>query len=235
MSLALDLLAPRRCVCCRAYDTWLCAPCADSLRTHTDQVCYYCKETPTSYGNLCSNCRGAAALRSIYVGTHHTGAQQHLLARVIYHYKYYFIEELAEPLGTLLAHSATTSALPVPDVIIPVPLHRRRLRWRGFNQSAHLATALSSALARPLTIPVVTDLLVRTRYTTPQVARGTRSARLHNLRNAFAVTRPADVRGTRILLVDDIATTGTTLLECGTVLARAGARSVDAIVLARGL
>jgi len=113
------------------------------------------------------------------------------------------------------------------DVIIPVPLHASRQRERGFNQAELIAQLLSvdsSIPARPL--------LKRVRYTTTQTALD-RAERMENLHNAFRLRKKADVRALRVLLVDDVLTTGSTLSECARVLKRAGALSVHAATAAR--
>ena len=114
------------------------------------------------------------------------------------------------------------------DVIIPVPLHPARLRTREFNQSLLLADQLGRNLSRP----VSATNLIRTALTDPQTALS-RQARLRNLRNAFTIRRPHDLAGKRILLVDDVFTTGTTLNECAKTLRKAGSGQVFALTLAR--
>ena len=113
------------------------------------------------------------------------------------------------------------------DVIVPVPLHPARQRERGFNQASLLAELLSAQTSIP-----VKPLLERTRYTTTQTALD-RSERMENLHNAFRLRKNADVRGLRVLLIDDVLTTGSTLSECARVLKRAGATSVHAATAAR--
>ena len=133
---------------------------------------------------------------------------------------------MAKPLGRLMI-----SALPQgvdTDVIIPVPLHPTRLRAREFNQSLLLADQLSRHLARP----VSATNLVRTAATDPQTTLS-RQERLRNLRNAFEIRRPSDLSGKRILLIDDVFTTGATLNECARSLRNAGAGPVFALTLAR--
>ena len=123
--------------------------------------------------------------------------------------------------------SALPSRIDV-DVIIPVPLHPARLRAREFNQSLLLADQLSHHLVRP----VSPTNLVRITATDPQTTL-TRQARLRNLRKAFDVRRPQDLAEKRILLVDDVFTTGTTLNECAKTLLKAGTGPVFALTLAR--
>jgi len=113
------------------------------------------------------------------------------------------------------------------DVIVPVPLHPARQRERGFNQACLLAELLSAQTSIP-----AKPLLERTRYTTTQTALD-RSERMENLHNAFRLRKNADVRGLRVLLVDDVLTTGSTLNECARVLKHAGAFSVHATTAAR--
>src|SRR5437867_9249565 len=113
------------------------------------------------------------------------------------------------------------------DVIVPVPLHATRQRERGFNQASLLATLLSAQTSIP-----AKPVLERIRYTTTQTALD-RSERMENLHNAFRLRKNADVRGLRVLLIDDVLTTGSTLSECARVLKRAGAISVHAATAAR--
>ena len=113
------------------------------------------------------------------------------------------------------------------DVIIPVPLHASRQRERGFNQAKLIAQLLSVDSSIP-----AKPLLKRVRYTTTQTALD-RAERMENLHNAFRLRKKADVRALRVLLVDDVLTTGSTLSECARVLKRAGALSVHAATAAR--
>lgn len=132
---------------------------------------------------------------------------------------------LAEFLGDELPLKASDY-----DVVIPVPLHWRRLWWRGFNQAALLA----GEVARRLGLPLDTTSMIRIRRTSPQTARH-HDERIKNVRRAFAVTNPERVKGRRVLIVDDVMTTGATVDECARVLIRAGAMSVDVFTLARVL
>ncbi len=124
--------------------------------------------------------------------------------------------------------------LPLPtadyDLIVPVPLHPARLRWRGFNQAALLGRALARRMQRPLEA----DTLIRIRATPSQTANDRRE-RYRNVRDAFAVKRPEKIAHRRVLLIDDVMTTGATVDECARTLLSAGARRVDVLALARVL
>lgn len=133
---------------------------------------------------------------------------------------------MAKPLARLMI-SALPGEIDI-DMIIPVPLHPSRLREREFNQSLLLADQLSRHLARPVSAAT----LVRITATDPQTTLP-RQARLQNLRKAFAVRRPENLKEKRILLVDDVFTTGTTLHECAKALRQAGSGPVFALTLAR--
>ena len=143
-------------------------------------------------------------------------------------FKYRSKVVLADSLGMLLAQ-----ALPRDldtDLLMPVPLHPNRLRQREFNQSLLLADCISPVLQRPVSY----RNLVRTIDTDPQTILP-RSARLQNLRKAFALRDPDEVIGRRVLLIDDVFTTGTTVNECAKVLLKAGAGEVTVLTLARSV
>ena len=114
------------------------------------------------------------------------------------------------------------------DLLVPVPLHPTRLRTREFNQSLLLAEQLGRYLKRPVSAAV----LVRVLATDPQTTL-TRKERLRNLRQAFAVQNAESFVGRRVLLIDDVYTTGATLNDCAKVLLKGGASSVSALTLAR--
>jgi len=114
------------------------------------------------------------------------------------------------------------------DLIVPVPLHPARLREREFNQSLLLA----DLLGRQLQLPVVATVLVRVLAAAPQTTL-TRQERLHNLRQAFAIRNAEVLAGRRVLLIDDVFTTGTTVNQCAKSLLKAGVLSVSVLTLAR--
>jgi len=142
--------------------------------------------------------------------------------------KYGHRQALAAPLARVM-HTAAAGRVDLTafDALVPVPLHRQRRRERGFNQAAALADGLGRAVGRP----VLRRVLVRVRPTPPQT--GDKTARRRNVRGAFAVPAPGAVREKRLLLIDDVFTTGATAEECARVLRRAGAAAVGVYTLAR--
>ena len=153
------------------------------------------------------------------------GAYEGVLRELIHLYKYARIRTLARPLGDLLA-----AALPRDEewnVLVPVPLHWRRQWKRGFNQSELLARAI----ARRTALPVVNAL--RRAHATLTQAGLSNTSRRRNVAAAFRCKRPGAVAGKRVLLIDDVMTTGSTAAACALVLKRAGANKVALLTAAR--
>ncbi len=220
----LNAIVPKRCLGCAKFDTWLCDCCHTTLPILTEQHCPICKKATTPLGQVCLKCNKDIYIDSVFIISTFDSS---LLRNLIHYLKYKFIKEISNPLGLLIAQTLMNYHIPSPDLIIPVPLHKRRLRWRGFNQSELLAQSVG------LTIPIDTISLIRTKYTTSQVKVKSRKKRIDNIKNAFCVVEPLKIRGKSILLVDDVITTGSTLEECAKVLKKAGAKKVNALVLAR--
>jgi len=129
------------------------------------------------------------------------------------------------------------SSLPLPDLIIPVPLHDRRLRWRGFNQSLVMANYLGQELIPNLEIEIFDKIILRSKHTRPQMTIRNRRERIQNVANVFVFNKTEEninlIKNKKVLLIDDITTTGSTLFECAKVLKQNGAKKVYGIVLAR--
>lgn len=194
----------------------ICCPCCGrpfpsslTLKYSPDHVCGPCRLHRPAYTRAWSLYRYSPPLRD-----------------AIHLFKYQKKVALADALGALMQRPLIDS-LPI-DVVIPVPLHPTRLREREYNQSLLLADRVSRAQHIPLSY----DNLIRSRDTPPQTEL-TRAVRLKNLRGAFAMRRPNDLAGKRILLIDDVFTTGATVNECAKTLRRAGAADVYACTLAR--
>jgi len=179
-----------------ALTRFRCASCEQLLR-HDAVFCASCHETVVE----CPSRAGPAY-------GHYGGA----LAHAIHRFKYLARPDLARPLGSLLARLDPIDV----DVIVPVPLHPRRLLERGYNQAALLATEMG----RSRGIPVAHRALRRLRHGQPQTGLD-RSQRLKNLADAFSLRQPNAVRGRRVLLIDDVRTTGATLAACSGALSDA--------------
>jgi ComF family protein len=233
----LDLLYPPRCYACRSPTAVqaLCAPCRQRIRSPVSPLCPICGVGFGTVGgdeHVCGLCLSRppyfrmARACTLYVSA---AERDDPLPTILHRYKYDGDVRLAKPLGDLLRERCP---LPVHnyDVVVPVPLHPSRLRWRGFNQ----ALLLLRPLARAARIAVDPFSLERIRATRPQVQLNETDRRA-NVTNAFAVVRPEHIRNARVLVVDDVYTTGATVNDCCRALRGAGARHVDVLVLARAM
>ncbi len=229
----LDTVLPARCLACGELidgEGSLCAGCWPTVSFLAPPLCDCCgfpfEYDPGPAEPLCAACIARPPVwrraRAVFV-------YDEFSRSLILNFKHGDRTWAAPAFGLWLAR-AGGELLGDVDLVAPVPLHRTRLFTRRYNQSALLAQALS----RRTGLPVVADLLVR-RRATPTQGRLSPLARRRNVRGAFAV-RPGNARvlaGRRILLIDDVLTTGATAGECARVLLRAGARAVDVLTLAR--
>lgn len=225
----LDLLFPPRCVACGTRGAVLCGECRARIQPPAPPRCPRCGAPLPGEGLRCAVCaagHGPQALdhliaASVYAGT----ARKAILAL-----KFEGQRRVARSLGELLA-AAVREAGERPDVIVPVPLHHSRLRARGYNQ----AELLARRCARLLGIPCRTDVLVRTRATPPQVGLSLVDRR-RNIAGAFALaggSRAAALTGQCIALLDDVATTSSTLDAAATALRGAGPAAILGLAVAR--
>ena len=237
----LDLVFPPFCpVCQRRLDEDrrdpLCGPCWNGLERIAPPICRVCGLPIPQFSSrptvppepTCGRCR-----RRPPVFTYARSATSYgdVVREAVHAFKFGGQRGLARPLGDLLA-ALVTADLPVHgvDLVVPVPLHPRRERERGFNQSLLLARRIS----RVCKAPVRADLLVRTAATRPQ-AELAADARRANVRDAFALRRPKEVSGRRVVVVDDIFTTGSTASACARCLKEGGAMSVGVLTVTRAL
>jgi competence protein ComFC len=235
----LDTLFPVQCLLCKQDDFWVCPKCLGKIKMLPAQVCPYCEKINIPGGKICPDCKEKFLAKNqvvpvdnliVAVKYNETG-----ISHIIHLFKYRFVSDLSRPFGKLLVKSLIENNSPVPDLIIPVPLHKRRLRWRGFNQSELLADYISQNLTPGFSIPVASDLIYRKRYTTAQMKIKNYEERKKNIKNAFGTRENMvyNLNNKNILLIDDIATTGSTFFECGRVLKAAGAGKIYSCVIAR--
>lgn len=226
----LDALLPIHCLGCGKEGSWICKACFTKIPARKDQQCPICERVITPDGRTCINCKTKSALDGMLCVTSYKIS---LVADAVHNFKYNFVDGLHVPLAKLLIKELHKSNLPIADILIPIPLHKRRLRWRGFNQSQLLAQYISQKLLSNLEIPLASDIILRKRYTKPQKEIQNKSERAANIKDAFAISDSEIIKDKTVFLIDDIATTGSTIKECAKILKDAGAKQVYAIVIAR--
>ena len=223
------LLAPGCAACETPLDAPtrgpVCAACWARIIPFTPPLCRHCGDPLPSWRvisvetSLCARCRRAPSAISC---ARAIGGYDGPLRAIVHALKYGSRRSVAVPLAALMRRECA-EALDGADVLVPVPLHGRRQRARGFNQAGELARGLDLpvrlALKRVRSTPSQTDLPAARRHA--------------NVRGAFRLRRGTDVRGLRVVLVDDVCTTGATLEACARVLRDAGAEDVRAVTAAR--
>lgn len=224
----LDLLFPPRCIFCRGRvdeDTAahsVCTPCATAV-ADPNRCCSRCAQPLIESEQSCTECAGrlfsftAACAVAEYKGT---------LKSTIHKYKYKGRKELAGPLGTLLARQIRRSGWPLPDAVVPVPLHQEKLLERGYDQALLLAQVVADELHVP-----VKKMLTRER-STPSQTKLTAVQRWENVADAFNASWDHEVPR-RVILVDDLLTTGATAHFAGRRLLQAGVGELYLAVVGR--
>ena len=224
---ALDFLFPRFCVGCGKEGDFICNSCRTELARIEAPVCPKCGKPQTNPSGqlLCSNCVDWAAdidgIRSAFrfEGTIRTA---------VHEFKYRNLRAIAGQLANLMGDYLTAEE-PIPcDVLVPVPLHPKRLRERGYNQSLLLVNELSKLTGSP----VNDSCLVRKVYNVPQAKTRSVEERRQNVIGIFASVNE-DLREKKVLLIDDVTTSGATLNACASALKNGGALSVWGLTLAR--
>lgn len=230
----LDIIFPRSCLRCGKGNDFVCRECFKTLQQLSFQMCPICEKAITIAGERCDLCKKTSIYnidKLIVAGNY----DDVFLSKLIHSYKYKFIRELSAPLGDFLLSSLKKWSFPIPDYIVPVPLHTRRLKWRGFNQANLLALHLSENIIPGLIVPTVQTALIRARNTIPQMKIKKYSGRINNVNEAFCFNSDLveNLTAANVLLVDDVCTTGSTIFECARILKNAKPRSITAAVLAR--
>jgi len=227
----LNLLFPIDCAGCGREDTWLCPDCLPNLPAYGNENCFFCGQK-YPLGKTCLVCASSHNLDGVFVCSDY---KNKIIAGLIKKLKYSFASELGEVLGEIavlffkkLIAGEKLKKFNLADwQVSPIPLHKKRLNWRGFNQTKIIAEYFAKRLDLEYQ-----DTLIRVKHKIPQ-ARLNGAERKKNIKDCFAWTGK-NLNKKNILLIDDVATTGSTLNEAAIILKLAGAEKVWGLVIAKG-
>lgn len=221
MNFFLDFLFPKKCVNCGRFGSYICKVCFSKVEFVQNPVCPVCGRQAIG-GKTHPGCRGRYKLDGLIAGIRYRGLVRKGIGKI----KYRWVWDIAETFVDLMVEPLWRFDMPVDFVLVPIPLHKKRKNWRGFNQ----AELICQILAKRFKVGWQ-DALVRVRETKTQVGLS-KDARRENIKDAFNLNGNRDIKGKNLILVDDVFTTGATMAEACKVLKKAGAGGVWAMVLA---
>ncbi len=250
----LDLIFPIECLGCGREGYWFCGDCFKEVKFKPKQYCLHCKKE-NDFGQFCPSCQIIYDLNGVLIAAFY---DELIIGRAIRSLKYHFIDGIADDLSKLMisfvdrllekgkvlksglasgvdwrsfkrAENLPQAILNFNDnLVVPVPLSKKRLRWRGFNQ----AELLAQRVAGKYGLALDNNSLVRIKHKKPQ-AKLDEIHRLENIKNCFE-WQGSKINKKNIILIDDVVTTGSTLNECAKVLKASGAGEVWGLVVAKG-
>ncbi len=222
----LDLVFPKACLNCKKEGFWLCPDCLELLRPKLEKECPVCRKAKEDV-LICPDCQDKSFLKGLWILTDYNPLTQKIIQAV----KYEFLTDLVGKLNGLTEkYFSLVPGWQKDFVLLPVPLSRKRYLERGFNQARLLAEMASQVLENK----VVSGILQRKVFSKPQ-AQLSAKERLVNVKGNFCMTKDGiNSKGEKIVLVDDVYTTGATMQECARILKENGFNEVWGLVLARG-
>jgi ComF family protein len=236
----IDLILPKECLVCGKEKTWLCPDCFLKINIINEESCFGCGQK-NKFGELCRSCRNKFYFDGLIGAVSYADP---IVEKIIKTFKYNFVKDLDIFLEKLLfiffthhlerisiAGIQEKNISPLLDqselIIIPVPLHYRRKNWRGFNQSE----LLGESFAQKYNFRYDNKNLIRIKNNKPQ-AKLSDKKRKNNIKNCFA-WKGEDLKDKNIILIDDVATSGSTLNECAKLLKYHGARKIWCLTVAK--
>ena len=226
----IDLVFPKQCLDCGREGSYLCEDCKKKIELNPKFYCVICK-TPTHWSTICQSCQNGFNLKAVWVAADYNNK---VLQELIHCLKYKYLEEIADDLSDLVRQYIIENKIFVNfnlnndnAIIVPVPLHKKRYLKRGFNQSELLAKNISDYFGIGKR-----NLLVRKINTASQINLK-RAERQNNVKNAFVAIEPVDLSNKKVILIDDVVTTGSTLNECALALKDVGFEQIYGLVIAQ--
>jgi competence protein ComFC len=232
----MNIIFPIKCLKCGRFidekaENYLCDMCFKLISIKKSFQCVGCKRN-IALGQTCLLCRKDNPLDQLLIASDYTNP---LLAKLIKIMKYNFVYSAGNQIFLIVEQylnwiKRKYDPFLEKPLLIPVPLHKKKLNFRGFNQ----AEIISSLIADSHDHKIDSNILIKTQKTKSQVEIKDRKERLGNIKGVFEIKETNRIRGRNILLIDDICTTGATLNECARVLKQNGATKVTGLVVARG-
>jgi len=228
-----DLLFPIKCLGCGKFQEFVCSFCFEKIELKKGFECAFCSSR-TLNGEICPFCRNDSWLDYFWTAADYSNP---LVKKMLWAYKYKFVRELRTPLSRLLLKfleekekNKFVENHAGQLLLVPMPIHRLRLNWRSYNQSELIA----QELAEKIKLEIAADVLLRVKNKKPQAEIKNKEERSANIEGIFYCPTPERVNNKIILLVDDVATTGSTLNQAAKTLRQAGALKVIGLVVAKG-
>ena len=232
----LDMLFPKFCVNCGREGTYLCQDCFSLIDIFRQQHCPFCyPPKPTADGKTCPSCQRRKYLNGLFCAASY---DNYIVKNLINQFKYEpYVKEMSKPISFLIAAHFINLENPYfleesrreDFILIPVPLHIKKMKQRGYNQAEEIGKEVSKLLK----VPLINNVLVKIKET-PSQTELTKEEREKNILGTFLCRNTESVKNKKIFLIDDVFTTGSTMEECALTLKRAGAKEVWGITVARG-
>lgn len=233
----LDTIFPVECIKCGQElsfcKSYICANCDTFAGKPLSFLCPVC-DARIPEGKICGPCRRKTELKRFFSAGHY---KNHYLRELIHWFKYQRVKVSSGQLAKFIIKAIKDNKIDDAVlknkndfVIVPVPLHKKKLRERGFNQSQEIAMHISKELKLTLSI----DTLARTRATEPQAEIQNVKTRKENVKNCFACKNANAIKNKIVILIDDVYTTGSTMEECARILKKSGAKEIWGMVIAKG-
>jgi len=223
----LDLLFPKFCVGCNVEGEWICNKCQEKIVYIKSPLCPKCNRV-SEYGKICPKCKKKSKLNGLITATYYIDGP---IKEAIHTYKYDGVFDLKYELSNILLKSINNYKCIFDKnwIVIAVPIHKKRFAIRGYNQSELLAKIIS----KKLNIPLQNNLLIKSTYNPKTQAKSNKKERLISLINSFSWVGQNEIKNKKILLVDDVYTTGATMEECAKILKTNGAKQVWGLAIAK--
>ncbi len=226
----LDILFPVKCIGCDKEGEWICKKCFERIKIKKNQACPKCFSKNID-GSYCDKCNVYSKMKGIIIaGTY----EDKLLQKAVHLMKYKFIQDLSKPLAVILQKGfkiwQKENKVNLKNIIlIPIPLHRKRERERGFNQASLIARELGNKIG----VEVRNSVIKRVKNTKSQAKQDSLTRR-KNIKGAFEINNNFSLENKLVFIIDDVCTTSSTLEECAKEIDKLNPKEIWGLVLARG-